>query len=170
MLFVGFMGAGKTSLARRIARDLGLTSFDADAYLARRIGVTAGAFITEYGEAAFREQETAVLTELLAREPAFISCGGGVVERQENMDLLRSRFVVYLRTTADESRERISNTQSRPLFGDIEAARALERRRAPRYEEVADVTIDVAGRSVAALAAQLAPVLIERGVVCRQPR
>ncbi|MBR2790994.1 MAG: shikimate kinase [Eggerthellaceae bacterium] len=162
------MGAGKTSLARRIARDLGLTSVDADTFFSRRIGMPAGAFIAEYGEAAFREQETAVLTELLDREPAFISCGGGIVERPENLEVLRSRFVVYLRTTADESRQRITNMKNRPLFGDIEAARELAGRRAPLYEAVADVTIDTAGLSVAALAAKVGPVLVERGVVCRR--
>lgn len=170
VLLVGFMGAGKTSLARRIARNLGLTSIDADTFFARRIGMPAGAFIAEYGEAVFREQEAAVLAELLSREPAVISCGGGIVERPENRELLRGRFVVYLRTTADESRERITNMQNRPLFGDLERARELAGHRAPLYEEVADVTIDTAGKSVAALAAEVQPVLLERGVVCRQPR
>ena len=170
VVFVGFMGAGKTSIARRIARNTRLVSIDADTYFTHSVGVSAGTFIREYGEPAFRAQETAVLRELLDRDPAFISCGGGVVERQVNRELLSGQFVVFLDISADDARARITNLGSRPLFGDMEHARALEEHRRPLYEEVADVTVAVAGRSIAALADEVESLLEERGILCRQPR
>ena len=170
VVFVGFMGAGKTTLARRIARNLGLISIDADTYFSHDVGMGPGAFMQAYGEPAFRAQEAAVLRELLSREPAFISCGGGVVETPENRELLRNEFVVYLRVSADEAKARIRNYTNRPLFGDIEQARALEARRAPWYEEVADITLETGSRPVVALADTLAAQLVERGVLCPQPK
>lgn len=170
VVFVGFMGAGKTTLARRVARNLGLIAIDADTYFAHDVGMSVGAFLQDFGEPAFRTQETIVLKELLSREPAFISCGGGVIETPENRDLLRDEFVVYLRVSADEAKARIRNYSNRPLFGDIEQARALEQRRAPLYEEVADITLETGKRPVVALADTLAAMLIERGVLCPQPK
>ena len=168
VFFVGFMGAGKTSVARRIARITGLVSIDADTYFAHDVGMTAGAFIREYGEDAFRAQETALLRDLLDREPAFISCGGGVVERAENRELLAGQFAVFLDVTAEEARERISNFSTRPLFGDMDQARALNERRRPLYEEVADVRVEVSGKSVGVLADEIMRLLEERGVLCPQ--
>ena len=170
VVFVGFMGAGKTSVARRTARMTGLTAIDADTYFAHDIGMSAGAFIRAYGEAAFRDAETVVLRELLALEPALISCGGGIVEREENRDILRDQFVIYLRVSAEEARERISSLQSRPLFGDMAEANALNEHRAPLYEEVADCVIDTAGKTVAALSNRVVSCLKERGLLCPQPR
>lgn len=166
VVLVGFMGAGKTSVARRMARNLGLVSIDTDTYFAHDLGISTGDFIREYGEAAFREQETAVLRELLGRDAAIISCGGGIVERPENRALLADQFVVYLRVSADDARARISSLQSRPLFGDMEQARALNDRREPLYREVADAVIEAGGRPVARLAAELQRLCEERGVLC----
>ena len=166
VVFVGFMGAGKTSVARRLARNVGLVAVDADTFFAHDAGMSAGDFIRTHGEAAFRDQETAVLKELLGREHSFISCGGGIVEREENRRLLQEPFVVYLRVSAEEARSRISSLQSRPLFGDMEQAAALNRRRAPLYEAVADVIVDTAGKSVPALAARVERLLVERGILC----
>ena len=170
VVFVGFMGAGKTSVARRIARLTGLVSIDADTSFAHDMGMDAGTFIRTYGEDAFRTEETALLRELLDREPSFISCGGGVVERTENRKLLDRYFVVFLDITADEARQRISNVESRPLFGDMDHARALNDRRRPLYEEIADVRVEVAGKSVGVLADEVMHLLEERGVLCQQPK
>ena len=72
--------------------------------------------------------------------------------------------------SADEAKARIRNYTNRPLFGDIEQARALEARRAPWYEEVADITLETGSRPVVALADTLAAQLVERGVLCPQPK
>ncbi len=168
VVLVGFMGAGKSSVARKLARNFGLTSIDTDHYFANHQGMSAGAYIRAYGEAAFRDEETAVLKKVLSLPPAIVSCGGGIVEREENRELLKEQTVLFLRISADEARSRISSLDSRPLFGDIEAARALLARREALYEEVATVTIDTSGKGVGQVTTLVQRELKERGILCLQ--
>ena len=171
VFLVGFMGAGKTSVARKLARMCGMTSVDMDSYLERREGRTVQAIFAEGGEAAFRAIETDVLRELAAKgDPLLVSCGGGVVATPENREILRkSGFVVHLKVAADEAKSRIGDLSTRPLFGDVEEARRRAAERAPLYEGVADATVDTAGRGVAAVVHEVQSVLTEEGVLCRRP-
>ena len=108
VFFVGFMGAGKTSVARRLARTCGVASVDMDTYLERREGKRVKEIFAQAGEDGFRAIETDVLRELAGKEPLLVSCGGGVVKRDENRAILRDAgFVVYLKVTADEAKSRI---------------------------------------------------------------
>ena len=172
VFFVGFMGAGKTSVARRLARMCGVASVDMDTYLERREGKRVKEIFAESGEEGFRAVETDVLGELAGKDdPLLVSCGGGVVTRAENRAILaEAGTVVYLRVTADEAASRISDKSTRPLFQDIEAARRRCEERLPFYEEVADITVDTAGKSVPAIAREVRRLLEKEGVLCRQPR
>lgn len=171
VFFVGFMGAGKTSVSRRLARMCGVASVDADTYLERREGRKIAAIFAEEGEAGFRTIEADVLRELAEKDPLLISCGGGVVVSAENRELLkRAGFVVYLKVRADEARGRISDLSTRPLFDDIESARRRNAERSPLYEEVADAVVDTAGKNVFAIAREVRAILEKEGVLCRQPR
>lgn len=150
VFFIGFMGAGKTSVSLYIARRWKFSSIDLDMYLERREGRVIRDIFAEEGEEAFRLIETDVLREVgTSPSPSLVSCGGGIVERPENRELLAQLgCVVYLRVSADEASDRISNKKSRPLFNDLESARALCERRGPLYEEAADVIVNTAGKSV----------------------
>ena len=166
VFLVGFMGAGKTSTARKLARYAGAVSIDMDMYLERRCDMKAREIIEEYGEERFREIETEVLRELAMGEPRIVSCGGGVVIRPENRDIVRAHgFVVYLKVTAEEAASRISNLATRPLFGDLAHAEEVIAGRLPLYEEVADVTIDTAGRGTASIAREALSCLMDAGVL-----
>ena len=102
VFFVGFMGAGKTSVARKLARTCGIASIDVDTYLERREGKRVKELFAEVGEEGFRAIETDVLRELAEKDPLLVSCGGGVVLRPENRALLAEKgYVVYLQVTAD---------------------------------------------------------------------
>ena len=154
VFFVGFMGAGKTSVARRLARTCGISSVDMDTYLERREGKRVKEIFAEGGEDAFR---------------AVISCGGGVVLREENREILaESGFVVHLQVTVHEAASRISDKSSRPLFQDINAARKRCLERAPLYSGVADVEIDTAGKSVPRIAREVQRALEKEGVLCQR--
>lgn len=167
VFFIGFMGAGKTSVSRRLARMCGIASVDADTYLERREGKRVSEIFAESEEAGFRAIETDVLRELSLMDPLLVSCGGGVIKMPENRQILKeSGFVVYLEVDVDEAHSRISDVSTRPLFQDLDAARALAAERAPLYEEVADVVVKTSGKGVGALAYEVKRILLEEGVLC----
>ena len=149
VFFVGFMGAGKTSVARRLARTCGVASVDMDTYIERREGKKVKEIFAEGGEEGFRAIETDVLRELGAKpDPLLISCGGGVVVTPANHDVFREAgFVVYL-----------------------EAARARCEERLPLYEAVANVRVSTAGKSVPAIAREVQRILEKEGILCPQQR
>lgn len=171
VFFIGFMGAGKTSVARKLARLCGMASVDMDAYLERREGRKITEIFAEDGEEGFRLIETDVLRELLEKEPLLVSCGGGVITREENRALLREGgCVVHLQVTVDEAASRISDKSTRPLFQDIEAARRRCEERKPLYESMANITVNTAGKNVYVIAREVQRALEKEGVLCRQPR
>ena len=126
----------------------------------------------EAGEEGFRRIETEVLRELAcSSEPQLVSCGGGVVLSEENRRILADHgYVVHLRVTADEAASRISDISTRPLFGDLEQARQVIEDRMPLYEEVADLTINTAGRGTGSIAREAFARLKENGILVRDNR
>lgn len=168
VFFIGFMGAGKTSVSRRLARLCGIASIDMDSYIERREGRRIKEIFAEDGEGAFRDLETQVLRELAQGEPVLVSCGGGVVLRPENRRILREGgFAVFLKVDPAEAKSRISDPSTRPLLGDVEQARKTNEERLPLYEEVADATVDTSGKGVTALAYKILEILEKEGVLWR---
>lgn len=169
VFFVGFMVAGKTSTARRLARNCGVAAVDLDAFIERREGKPINQIFAEIGEDGFRAMETDVLRDFSQRDPLLISCGGGVVLRPENREILKtSGYVVYLKVTAEQAYARVGDVSTRPLFRDLDTARKTINGRLPMYEEVADVTIDTVGKTIGDVAREARRALEKEGVLWQQ--
>ncbi len=151
VVLVGMMGAGKSSVGRRVARRLQRPFVDADDELEARTGRSVRGWFAE-GEPAFRKAEADVLAALLARpEPTVMATGGGVVVAEANRRALTERaFVVWLDADPAFLASRVRRRAHRPLLDDAgagDATSTLARLHAERtgwYRQVADAVIDVA--------------------------
>ncbi len=152
LFLVGPMGAGKTTIGRRLARELGKEFFDSDQVIEERTGASIALIFELEGEAGFRRREKAILEELTAGTGLVIATGGGVVLDRDNRSVLINRgFVIYLHAPLDRLFERTRRNRNRPLLQteDPQAKlRAITAERDPLYHQVADLTIKTDHRTV----------------------
>ena len=142
-ILLGFMGAGKST----IARGLDPNYLDMDDLIEKRLGMSIAEFFSEMGEEAFRQVESEVLADLLQRDQV-VSTGGGVVISQKNRDLLKTNSDnIYLKADFETLYQRISadKDNQRPLFlkNSKEELAAIFQERQAWYEEVASRVLDV---------------------------
>lgn len=169
VFFIGFMGAGKTSVSQYLANTLALPSIDADEYLELLEDRVIADIFAEDGEDAFRDLETQYLEELCKRSPRFIGCGGGVVKRAANVELMHEHgYIVYLQVTADEAAARIPNTASRPLFKNLDTARAIVAEREPLYAAAADIAVETTGYAIHEIAEEVKDLLLNHGILVKE--
>ena len=142
-VLLGFMGAGKSTIARGLNPDY----IDMDALIEERLGMSIAEFFSEMGEEVFRQVESEVLAELLQRDQV-VSTGGGVVISQRNRDLLKTNSDnIYLKADFEILYHRIAadKDNQRPLFlnNSKEELAAIFQERQAWYEEVASRILDV---------------------------
>ena len=166
IFFVGFLGAGKSTLARNLGSLFRRPCVDTDRIAERLAGKPIGRIFEEDGEAAFREAETRGLETLLARKSLLVSCGGGIVETPKNAELMHHMgTVVYLDGELSDSMRQIRNLHRRPDFGDAEQAERLYRHRRPLYEASADIRINIHDKSFEEVALEAGRLLWEKGLL-----
>ena len=163
MALIGYMGSGKTTVGRLLARRTGRDFVDLDHEISRDAGLTIPKIFAEGGEDRFRDLEHAALLSALDRpEPTVISCGGGAITRPENRAALSQTPTVFLSEDVGALFERTRNAD-RPLRGG--SREEFSRRyaeRLPHYREVADVEVRADGRGIAAVAEEVARWLLTR--------
>jgi shikimate kinase len=146
VVLVGLMGVGKSTVGRRLAKELDRPFADLDEQVELAEGRTIPTLFRTGGEPAFRAAEAAALADLVARpSPLVIAAGGGVVTGEGNRRLLAETFVVWLRASAGFLAGRTDPTH-RPLLAGGDAEGSLTRllgEREDLYESVADVSVDV---------------------------
>ena len=166
LVLVGPMGAGKTSIGKRLAVRLGLAFVDCDHRLEEVTGAPVPLIFECEGEAGFRARETALIAELMRGQGQLVATGGGAVLAEENRKRLRERgFVVHLQVSVSQQIERLARDRSRPLLavGDKRARlESLAAERGPIYQSVADLAFDADGLTVAIAAERLGALLEQR--------
>ncbi len=144
IVLVGMMGAGKTSIGRRLANLLHLPFVDADTEIEKAANLTVPEIFEHYGEAHFREGEKRVLARLLASGPAVVATGGGAFMSEETRERCReSAVAVWLKADAPVLLERVRKKGNRPLLDrpDPDAVmRQLLAEREPIYR-LADIVV-----------------------------
>ncbi len=166
IFIIGFLGTGKSTLARNLGRMFNRRFVDTDRLVERRSGESIAAIFRDRGEGAFRALETEALESLARERSLLVSCGGGIIETEENIALMHEMgFCLYLEADLDDSLRQIRSLAARPDFKSPEhAARLLEHRR-PLYERAADLTVDIRGRSFKEVSYMCADKLLERGLL-----
>lgn len=166
VFIVGPMGAGKTTVGKLLADELGLEFLDSDKEIEDRTGADIGWIFDVEGETGFRKREATMIDELTGRSGVLVATGGGAVLLEENRKRLVSRgTVIYLNAPLEQQIERTSRDRTRPLLRDGEPGHvlaALQEDRGPLYQEVADFTFTADRRSAKALAQEIARALEQK--------
>ncbi|MFM1958164.1 MAG: hypothetical protein RI929_527 [Actinomycetota bacterium] len=153
LILIGPMGSGKTTLGKKLARELGVQFSDTDKMVAKDHGAIVDIF-AKFGESHFRTLETSALIKALALG-GVIATGGGIVLSEENRRLLQGYRTVFLDTSSEHVLGKI-NLSKRPLLKDNpERWDEIYNARKALYQECATATVFTGGKPIKSLLAQL---------------
>lgn len=166
VFFIGFLGAGKSTLARNLGGMFNRRFVDTDRMVERRKRMSVTKIFETYGEDEFRLFETQALESLSHDRSLLVSCGGGVIETPQNIEIMHDLgYCVYLDGDIDDSLRQIRRSDTRPDFRSVEHATALLEHRRPLYRAAADFTVDIRGRSFTDVSYSVAELLLECGLL-----
>jgi shikimate kinase len=152
IFFIGLMGAGKTTVGKIIAKNLGKTFYDTDQVIEQRTGVKVATIFELEGEEGFRKRETAMIEELSQLDNIVMATGGGAVLLPENRLMLKQHgYVIYLRANVHDLWHRMRNDKQRPLLQNVDVRAKLTQlyqERNPFYTETASLIVDTGNQPV----------------------
>ena len=157
IVLCGMMGAGKTSVGKKLEEMTGRPCVDTDDMIVEKHGRITDIF-EKYGEPYFRDLETGVAEEISKSDNLIVSTGGGMVMRPLNAEFLkRNGKIVFLRARLETLLKRVEGDDSRPLLkgGAEERLRELIAVRTPVYEAAADFVVDTDGMSLEDVAREI---------------
>ena len=150
IFIVGPMASGKSTLGKKLAQTLGIDFVDTDREIEKIAGAEISWIFEVEGEKGFRERERKVLKKSTNKDDVVISTGGVIVKAKENRSLMTAKGkVVYLKTPLEIQLKRTEKDRKRPLLAKGNKKQILEtlkEERDPKYEEIADITIDQNGQ------------------------
>lgn len=152
IFLIGFMGAGKSTVARAMKKHYGMRLIEMDEQIEYQEKMSVPKIFEVHGEPYFRKLETDLLEGLSSQENTVVSCGGGVPMRGCNVEAMRkSGKVIYLRTSPQQIYERVKTSHNRPLLEgnmNVEYISKLLSQRLPKYLEAADAVVSTDGKRV----------------------
>lgn len=152
IILIGFMGTGKSTVSEYLSKELKMDEVDMDALIVKREGISISQMFEQYGESYFRDKETQALIDVQKRNHLIVSCGGGIVLRDENVEHMKQNGrVVLLTATPKTIYERVKNSKERPILNSnmsVEYIAELMEKRRERYMQAADIVISTDGKSI----------------------
>jgi shikimate kinase len=152
IFLIGFMGAGKSTVARHLQKRLKMNLAEMDERIEKEQGMTIPEIFEKYGESRFRDLESELILTIGKEGNTIVSCGGGVVVRPENIEYMKKNGrVFYLKTSPETVYNRVKDSTNRPILNgnmNVEYIAGLMEKRRALYEGAADVTITTDGKSV----------------------
>ena len=165
IFLVGLMGAGKSTIGRQLARELGKQFRDSDSEIEQRTGVNIDVIFDIEGEQGFRRRETRMLKELVEESGMVLATGGGAILASENRQLLRDNgLIIYLKASAEHLAGRVKLDRRRPLLqtGDkLAKIRELMIQREPVYLQLADMVVETNNRSIPRVVREISKMIKE---------
>ncbi len=144
LVLVGLMGAGKTSIGRRLAQRLGAPFVDADEEIARAAGRSVSDIFADFGEAGFRDGERKVIARLMQGPPGVLATGGGAWMDEHTRALVRDRGLsIWLHAGLDVLMERVSRRNTRPLLKQASPRQTMQALIEARYPVYASADIHI---------------------------
>lgn len=144
---IGFMGTGKTTISKALSQITGFKEIDVDAYIVKQQNRSISEIFEKEGEDYFRQLETEALQTVSQNEGQIISCGGGAVLKDENVEILKKNGVIVLLTATPETIfDRVKDHTHRPILNSdmsLKHVKELMAAREPRYQAVADIKVNV---------------------------
>ena len=150
IFFIGFMGCGKSTMARLLAKETGMELIEMDETIEAEAGMSINEIFATHGETHFRDLESQLIKRITAKGGAVVSCGGGAILRPENVEMMKKNGrIIYFSASPETIYKRVRNSKNRPLLNgnmNIEYITSLMETRLPRYLAAADITIVVDGK------------------------
>ncbi len=151
IFLTGFMGTGKSTVASCFGDKFGMSIIEMDEAIAKMEGMSISDIFAQKGEGYFRNLETEFLRKMSSETGQIVSCGGGVVLREENVELMRRQgVIILLEASPEEILRRVKEDDNRPLLKDRKNAAAISElleQRQKKYEDAADIVISTDGNT-----------------------
>ena len=151
IFLIGFMGAGKSTVAKTLQGKLKMNLVEMDARIVEEQGMSINDIFAKYGEDYFRDIESRLILDIGKEGNTIVSCGGGVVVREKNIEYMKQNGkVVYLSATPKTIYNRVKDSTDRPILNghmSVEYIAELMEKRRALYEAAADYKIETDGRT-----------------------
>lgn len=146
IILCGFMGCGKTTVGRLLAKEKGMDFVDLDLYIEKQQQMTISKIFNKFGEPYFRQLEREAAITLSGLKSKVIAAGGGTLTFQENVDTFKkSGMIVLINSSLETIAERLKGDKTRPLLARPDKEKAMKElyeKRMPMYKAAADIIVD----------------------------